>query len=67
MYVKTEKYTYSPLSERQYYKKPFRHTKIDEQGRPYVDTYLRDVWDNDLRQDQPSSLESVPAIPPKNR
>ena len=27
--------------------KAFRHTRVDEQGNHYVDTYLRDVWDHD--------------------
>jgi len=33
--------------ERQIYAKPFRHTKIDEDGNYYVDTYRRDIWDHD--------------------
>ena len=39
--------TFHPQMERQFYAKQFRHTKQDERGRFYVDTYLRDVWDHD--------------------
>ena len=39
--------TFKPQMERQMYAKPFRHTKQDEFGRYYVDTYKRDVWDHD--------------------
>ena len=42
-----DRITYHPLQERLFYKKPFRHTKIDEEGRYYVDVYIRDVWDDD--------------------
>ncbi|MCH9853843.1 MAG: GIY-YIG nuclease family protein [Alphaproteobacteria bacterium] len=47
MYVKKPNYTYIPTMERQYYAKPFRHTQIDDSGKFYVDTYLRDIWDHD--------------------
>ena len=48
-YVKDHKSnpTFKPLMERQIYEKPFRHTKKDEMGKYYVDTYKRDVWDHD--------------------
>ena len=47
MYTKNSLYSYFPVIERQIYKKPFRHTKIDDKGNYYVDSYLRDVWDHD--------------------
>ena len=47
MYSKSNLFTFHPLMERQYYSKPFRHTKIDEKNRHYVDSYVRDVWDHD--------------------
>ena len=47
MYVKKPNYTYTPTMERQHYAKPFRHTKTDDDGKFYADTYLRDVWDHD--------------------
>lgn len=47
MYVKSKSHFYFPLMERQFYTKTFRHTKKDKQGRFFVDTYLRDVWDHD--------------------
>ena len=47
MYIKSLEYVYYPSMERQYYKKAFRHTKMDEKGKYYVDTYIRDVWDHD--------------------
>ena len=46
-YGKRKRPTFSPQRERIYYEKAFRHTKQDEQGRYYVDVYLRDVWDDD--------------------
>ena len=46
-YVKSGSYTFTPQMERQLYEKPFRHTKKDAQGRWYVETYRRDVWDHD--------------------
>ena len=46
-YVKSGSYTFTPQMERQIYEKPFRHTKKDAQGRWYVETYRRDVWDHD--------------------
>ncbi len=47
MYVKSKDYVYHPTMERQIYNKPFRHTKIDDSGKHYADTYLRDVWNHD--------------------
>ena len=47
MYIKSVEYVYYPSMERQYYKKAFRHTKMDEKGKYYVDTYIRDIWDHD--------------------
>ena len=47
LYSKANEYTYSATMELQYYSKPFRHTKIDKEGRYYISTYLRDVWDHD--------------------
>ena len=46
-YTKGNKWTFHPQMERQFYDKPFRHTQVDDRGRHYVDTYMRDVWDND--------------------
>lgn len=46
-YTKGDEWVFHPQMERQIYAKPFRHTKTDEQGKHYVDTYLRDVWDHD--------------------
>ena len=46
-YVKSDSYTFTPQMERQIYEKQFRHTKKDAQGRWYVETYRRDVWDHD--------------------
>ena len=39
--------TFHPQMQRLIYQKPFRHTKIDEEGRHYADVYVRDVWDDD--------------------
>ena len=46
-YVKGKKSPFYPQKQRLFYKKPFRHTKIDKLGRHYVDVYVRDVWDDD--------------------
>ena len=47
LYSKGAEWTFHPQQERQFYNKAFRHTKIDRNGRHYVDTYLRDIWDHD--------------------
>ena len=47
LYTNGTKWTFYPQRERQFYRKAFRHTKIDGTGRHYVDSYLRDVWDHD--------------------
>lgn len=39
--------TFHPQMQRIIYAKPFRHTKIDKDGRHYADVYVRDVWDDD--------------------
>ena len=39
--------TFHPQKQRLIYKKPFRHTKTDEEGNHYADVYVRDVWDDD--------------------
>lgn len=39
--------TFHPQQQRIYYQKPFRHTKIDDDGNHYADVYVRDVWDDD--------------------
>ena len=41
MYIKSLEYVYYPSMERQYYKKAFRHTKMDEKGKYYVDTLYK--------------------------
>ncbi len=46
-YTKHADWTFNPQMERQIYQKPFRHTKQDDEGNHYVDTYRRDVWDHD--------------------
>ena len=42
-YKKGETFSVNPLVERQYLDKPFMGSKIDNEGRYYVDTLLRDV------------------------
>ena len=42
-----KKPTFHPQMQRITYEKPFRHTKIDKEGRHYADVYVRDVWDDD--------------------
>lgn len=42
-----QKPTFHPQMQRIYYQKPFRHTKIDDDGNHYADVYVRDVWDDD--------------------
>lgn len=39
--------TFHPQTERLYYTKPFRHTKVDDTGKHYADVYVRDTWDDD--------------------
>ena len=46
-YSKGKQATFHPQKQKLIYNKPFRHTKIDEQGRHYVEVFVRDVWDDD--------------------
>lgn len=46
-YSKGDSWVFYSHKERQIYQKPFRHTKVNEMGEYYVDTYIRDIWDND--------------------
>lgn len=46
-YGRSQKPTFHPQRQRLIYEKPFRHTKVDDQGRHYADVYVRDVWDDD--------------------
>ena len=45
-YVKSDSYQHRPLQERVLYDKPFFNAQFDEEGRPYADVYVRDVWDD---------------------
>ena len=45
-YVKSASYKHRPLQERVLYDKPFFNAQFDEEGRPYADVYVRDVWDD---------------------
>ncbi len=45
-YVKTDAYRHRPLQERVLYDKPFFNAQFDEEGKPYADVYVRDVWDD---------------------
>ena len=45
-YVKSNSYRHRPLQERVLYDKPFFNAQYDEEGRPYADVYVRDVWDD---------------------
>ena len=45
-YTKSPDYQHTPLKERIYYRSSFLASDIDEKGRHYADTYIRDVWDD---------------------
>ena len=45
-YVKSDSYEHCPVQERVYYDKPFFTSDVDEEGNPYADVYVRDVWDD---------------------
>lgn len=45
-YVRSNAYTHQPLQERVYYEQPFFTSETDDEGRPYADVYVRDVWDD---------------------
>jgi len=49
LYVKSSDDRIRPLRERQYLDKPFMGSKVDSQGRNYVDTILRDVLEGEIR------------------
>ena len=44
-YVKTNAYQHNPPRERLIYERPFFNQQFNEQGQPYADVYIRDVWD----------------------
>ena len=46
-YVKTNAYQHHPPQERVIYDRPFFNQQFDEQGRPFADVYIRDVWDGE--------------------
>ena len=46
-YVKTNAYLHHPPRERVIYDRPFFSQQFNEQGQPYADVYIRDVWDGD--------------------
>jgi len=48
LYRKTEKFMIRPKLERQFLQKSFMGSKKDSDGRYYVDTLLRDVWEGEL-------------------
>ncbi len=48
LYRKSDKFKINSKRERQYLEKPFMDSRIDEQGRFYVDTILRDVFEGEL-------------------
>ena len=45
-FVRSDLYTHRPMQERVYYTKPFFTSDMDEDGRPFADVYIRDVWDD---------------------
>ena len=45
-YVNSDAYRHHPLQERVLYDKPFFNAQFNEEGRPYADVYVRDVWDD---------------------
>jgi adenine-specific DNA-methyltransferase len=48
LYAKSPAFEVHTKTERQYLAKPFMGSKVDEQGRNYVDTILRDVLEGEL-------------------
>jgi DNA modification methylase len=48
VYAKSSAFEVRTKTERQYLAKPFMGSKVDEQGRNYVDTILRDVLEGEL-------------------
>ena len=44
-YVKTNAYRHNAPQERLIYERPFFNQQFNEQGQPYADVYIRDVWD----------------------
>jgi DNA modification methylase len=48
LYRKSEKFKINTKRERQYLEKSFMESKVDEQGRFYVDTILRDTLEGEL-------------------
>lgn len=49
LYRKSAEFEVNAITERQYLDKPFMGSKQDEQGRYYVDTLLRDVFEGEIK------------------
>lgn len=49
LYRKSAGFEVNAITERQYLDKPFMGSKQDEQGRYYVDTLLRDVFEGEIK------------------
>ena len=45
-YVRSDCYAHQPLQERVYYEQQFFTSETDDEGRPYADVFVRDVWDD---------------------
>ena len=58
-YSKSSNFTINPMKERQYLEKPFMDSKIDSQGRYYVDTVLRDILDGVINIVEDSEKEEI--------
>ncbi|MBX7491534.1 DNA methyltransferase [Helicobacter turcicus] len=64
-YKKSENFEVNVLQERQYLNKPFMDSKQDEQGRFYVDTLLRDVFEgmiDIIEDDEIKSFNTRPVL-----
>ncbi|NUM82199.1 site-specific DNA-methyltransferase [bacterium] len=66
LFRKSKKFKIRPLKERQYLQKAFMGSKIDQDGRIYVDTLLRDVLEGEINIVRGNKIEKYNTRPVLN-
>ncbi|MBX7152601.1 site-specific DNA-methyltransferase [bacterium] len=66
LFRKSKKFKIRPLKERQYLQKSFMGSKVDLQGRIYVDTLLRDVLEGEINVVRGDKIEKYNTRPVLN-
>jgi DNA modification methylase len=66
LYRRSDAFRIRPLTERQYLERPFIGSKVDDEGRHYVDTLLRDVLEGAFNLVSDGGVHSVSVRPVLN-